>query len=236
MSPRALVIDDDPGILEEVRDRLASLGHSCDCAGSQEEAREYLAQPAYDYILLDLEIPVKYGRPARIQNGKNLLREIRAIEGLQEVQIIAMTAHGRDGPELATEVLRGRYEGADDFVNKPFPTQGRTLEKAIGEAMERRRCRADAAGTAGEVGSMVELGRPGMPCRVLGQEKPPLTEAQQAVIAGLLDAGAEGLSKDALEAIRPSARRILRRLCQDADWGEVILMPRRTNGRYRLKM
>lgn len=154
MNPHALVIDDDPEILEEVRDRLESLGHSCDCADCQEAARACLPQRAYDYILLDMEIPIKYGRPTRVQNGKNLLREIRATEGFEEVQIVVITAHGRDGPELATEVLRGRYEGADDFVNKPFPTQGHTLEKAILDALVRA---GQLTGTQGDGTIPVDL-------------------------------------------------------------------------------
>lgn len=81
----------------------------------------------------------------------------------------------------------------------------------------------------------VDLGRPGEPCVVLGRQKKPLTDAQYAIISTLIRAGDEGLTKDALEAIRASARRILKTLRQDADWAKVILMPGRTNGRYRLK-
>jgi len=78
MNPHALVIDDDPAILGDVRDRLQSLGHTCDCATCQEAALKCLRRRTYRYILLDMEIPVKYGRPSRIQNGMNLLQDIRA--------------------------------------------------------------------------------------------------------------------------------------------------------------
>lgn len=82
----------------------------------------------------------------------------------------------------------------------------------------------------------VQLGRPGEACYVLSKEKKPLTDGQQAVISRLLESGSEGMSKDALEAVRPSARRILKTLRKDPDWAKVILMPGQTNGRYRLKM
>lgn len=91
------------------------------------------------------------------------------------------------------------------------------------------------AGSAEPEGPAVVLGRPGMPCRVLSAEKPALTDAEHAVVAALLKAGADGLSKDALESVRASARRILKRLSKDADWAKVIIQPGRTNGRYRLK-
>jgi len=64
----------------------------------------------------------------------------------------------------------------------------------------------------------------------------PLTDGQHAVIAALIEAGAEGLTKDALEAIRRSARRMLDDLRKDSDWAAVIRMAGRTNGRYRIRM
>ncbi len=94
----------------------------------------------------------------------------------------------------------------------------------------------DAPDGAAPHQASVELHGPGEPCNVLGKEKKPLTDAQYAVISRLLEAGTEGLSKDALEAVRPSARRILRNLRKDKDWAKVIRMPGQTNGRYRLKV
>lgn len=129
MTFHALVVDDNPTILEDVQDRLESLGHTCDCANCQQETREHLTRTTYSYILLDLEIPVRYGRPSRISNGQELLREIRAMPGHEETPIIVMTAHGHDSPDLAIEVLR--CDGASDFVKKPFTDHNRTLEKAI---------------------------------------------------------------------------------------------------------
>ncbi len=81
----------------------------------------------------------------------------------------------------------------------------------------------------------LELGCPGAPSRVRGQLKKPLTDAQRAVVAALIKAGQDGLSKDALEAIRPSARRILKALQSDPDWAAVLIMPGQTNGRYRIR-
>jgi len=39
MSFHALVVDDNPGILDDVKDRLESMGHTCDCVSCQEKAR-----------------------------------------------------------------------------------------------------------------------------------------------------------------------------------------------------
>lgn len=81
----------------------------------------------------------------------------------------------------------------------------------------------------------VAIGQCGEACLVNGVRKPPLTDGQYAVIAALVTAGEKGLTKDALEAIRASARRMLVQLQKDIDWREVILMPGKTNGRYRIR-
>jgi hypothetical protein len=82
---------------------------------------------------------------------------------------------------------------------------------------------------------MVVLGRAGDPCTVKGKPKKALTDGQHAVVAALIEAGDEGLTKDAIEAVRSSARRMLDDLRKDSDWAGVIIMPGQTNGRYRVR-
>jgi len=135
MAPKALVIDDDPEILEDVAEILDSMGHEYDLAACQEEGRRLVAANEYTYFLLDLEIPVAPGKKARIQNGENLLREILDRHGLFGPPVIVITGHGKDGPGLARRMF---HEGAIDFVNKPFPSTGDTLDKAIRKAISRQ--------------------------------------------------------------------------------------------------
>ena len=104
------------------------------------------------------------------------------------------------------------------------------IQKAITAPAENEGQRATPANPA------VQLGRRGEPCQVCGKNKRALTDAQYSVIQALQEAGEEGLTKDALEAVRPSARSILKNLRRDPDWASVILMPGQTNGRYRITM
>jgi CheY-like chemotaxis protein len=135
MKFKALVVDDDADIREAVADILASLGHEYDAAATQEDARKMLRAGKYDYVLLDLQIPVKKGGYARIQNGINLLREIRQTPGMESTPVVVMTGHGKDSPELAVQVMKC---GAVDYVTKPFPSAGETLDKRILEAIKAR--------------------------------------------------------------------------------------------------
>ena len=127
MTHRALVVDDDPDVLEMVGDILKSLGHKHDDATCQEEARKLLASNRYSYYLLDLEIPVEadHGFP-RIQNGENLLAEIVQQRGARKEPIIVITGHGKKGPELAVRMMK---LGAADYITKPFATVGKTLDR-----------------------------------------------------------------------------------------------------------
>ncbi len=133
MEYEALVIDDDPTIQEAVADILDSLGHGYDQAYSQEEARRLIAGKQYSYYLLDLELPVRADRGfPRIQTGENLLAEIVRQRGEATAPIIVMTGHGLDCPDLAVRVMKN---GAVDYVKKPFPTTGNTLDRAIQDVL-----------------------------------------------------------------------------------------------------
>lgn len=140
MKPLALIIEDDPAIRESLADRLESLGHDCQVVGAQNEACERIERCSYGYILLDLELPVRFGRPPSIQIGKNILQSIRASVRNKDTPVIVVTAHGHDRPDLAVELMKA---GAVDFVKKPFDN----LEQAIHEALQRRVNGTPATGT-----------------------------------------------------------------------------------------
>ncbi|MFV0446023.1 MAG: response regulator [Planctomycetaceae bacterium] len=130
---RALIVEDDPRIMETVVDVVESLGHEHATASCQDDARNLLNGQPYAYALLDLEIPVKQGRSfPRIENGINLLCDLVSRYGRQ-TPVIIMTAHGNDGPHQGVDCMK---LGAADYIPKPFPITGRTLSKAIMEALE----------------------------------------------------------------------------------------------------
>ena len=129
MTFHALVVDDNQDVLDEVQDRLDSMGHTCEVAETQNDARRLLDQGRFSYGLFDLEIPVRFGSLTRIGNGKNLVREVRSTQGFP---VIVMTAHGRGDHKLAVEVMK---YGANDFVQKPFSESDPPLERVIEEVL-----------------------------------------------------------------------------------------------------
>jgi DNA-binding response OmpR family regulator len=131
MKPLALIIDDDPEIREQLKERLESLGHECFAVGSQNEAEEKFKQHTFSYVLLDLEIPIRYGRVPAKSMGENTLRKLRTDPRNGNTPVLMITAHGKEGPNLAVRLMK---MGAVDFINKPFDE---TLEASITEALQK---------------------------------------------------------------------------------------------------
>jgi len=102
---RILLIEDDPGLGNAVRDQIAAEGHMPDLAPTLSYARDLLATMPYDLILLDLGLPD--GR------GIDFLKALRAKGSATPVMIL--TAHDR-----ITERIEGLNAGADDYMVKPF--------------------------------------------------------------------------------------------------------------------
>ncbi|MBT8241386.1 MAG: response regulator, partial [Acidimicrobiia bacterium] len=126
---RAIVVDDDPAIVEELVETIESMGHSCAAAGCMESARLQLKAASFDYLLLDLEIPVgSKSKFPRFDNGKNLLREIRNNARYGGMRIIVITGHWKDEPYAGLDVIQ---LGADGYVVKPFGVHGRTIDDEV---------------------------------------------------------------------------------------------------------
>jgi two-component system response regulator RegX3 len=104
MSPRILVVDDEPSLVHGLRYALQRERFEVDVATDGRAAVETALSQAFDVILLDVMLPKL--------SGTDACREIRA---QSDVPIIMLTA--RDSER---EVVEGLGAGADDYVTKPF--------------------------------------------------------------------------------------------------------------------
>ncbi len=134
---RALVVEDDFDIQDEIVDELSALGHNHDWAGSQAEARELLEAGNYDYALVDLEIPARPGRGfAKIDYGRQVVEQIQQIKGRAQLPVIIMTAHHEKALNLTRELLD---KGAVEFISKPFgdAAHGKSLSQIIPSVLKK---------------------------------------------------------------------------------------------------
>jgi diguanylate cyclase (GGDEF)-like protein len=104
---RILVIDDEPGIRESVRDYFESKGFAVLVAANGGDGIQLAVDERPDLILLDVELPD--------MSGYTVSRTIRSTPEIQHTPIIMLTAHS-----LEKEELKGFEAGVDDYMSKPF--------------------------------------------------------------------------------------------------------------------
>jgi two-component system alkaline phosphatase synthesis response regulator PhoP len=102
---RLLLIEDEPGLVLTLRDRLTREGYSVDTSADGESGLERAAGEPFDLVLLDVMLPR--------MNGFDVLRELRR-RGV-ETPVVMLTAKGQ-----VVDKVAGLKLGADDYVTKPF--------------------------------------------------------------------------------------------------------------------
>jgi len=137
---KALVVEDNSEAVEMIEDVMDALSHEHDLAASLLQARKLLKQNGYHYVLLDNEFPARSARGIpRVQNAENFLDDLATAEGKDTIPVIVMLDKAANGLEETVEMMRLaanlRDRGAADFIGKPFPTAGRTLDRVIKKAL-----------------------------------------------------------------------------------------------------
>jgi len=102
---RLLLVEDEPGLVLTLTDRLAREGYDVETSADGESGLERAAANPFDLILLDVMLPR--------MNGLDVLRELRR-RG-HETPVIVLTARGQ-----VVDKVVGLKLGADDYVTKPF--------------------------------------------------------------------------------------------------------------------
>jgi len=118
-----LVVDDEEGIREFLRDVLASDRHDVASTANGVEALRELQKRVFDIMITDLKMPGSV-------DGIDLLRRGKA--DAPEMEIIVLTAHGT--VDTAVEAMK---LGAFDYLEKPIASPG-ALRLLVSRALERR--------------------------------------------------------------------------------------------------
>lgn len=105
-----LIVEDMYEVQQALAMFLRSIGYSVACAGSSQEALQFIGRDEFDLLLLDLN----YRRDTT--SGAEGLQLLSVVRGLGiEAPVIAMTAWG--STEIAVEAM---HKGACDFLQKPW--------------------------------------------------------------------------------------------------------------------
>jgi len=179
VSKRALVVEDDPDIVELVSHYLAADGWGVEASQDGRRALERLRATAFQLLILDLQLPG--------MDGLELCREIRRDERLRDIPVVMLTARSEEADRVV-----GLELGADDYVVKPFsPKELVARIHSLFRRLERREA------TARLVFGPVELDRERHTVRLEGVAV-RLTAKEFALLAALIEARGRVLSRQTL--------------------------------------
>jgi two-component system alkaline phosphatase synthesis response regulator PhoP len=105
MSRRILLVEDEPGLVLTLSDRLANEGYHVESVRDGESGFDRAANEAFDLVILDVMLPHK--------NGFDICRDLRRRS--VNTPVLMLTARGQ-----VVDKVVGLKLGADDYITKPF--------------------------------------------------------------------------------------------------------------------
>ncbi|MHC4855305.1 MAG: response regulator transcription factor [Planctomycetota bacterium] len=104
---RILVVDDEPNIVQTLKDRLEMNEYTVFTAGNGQECLTVAQEQSPDLILLDVIMP--------IMDGHETLENLRQQDWGKDISVIMLTARSQ-----AQDIARANACGIEDYIIKPF--------------------------------------------------------------------------------------------------------------------
>ena len=106
-SAQLLLVDDEPGLREAVKDYLTESGFSVQVASSAREGWELMPQTTPDLVISDIMMPQV--------DGYQFLKQLRDDARFKALPVIFLTAKGMTGDRI-----QGYQARCDAYLSKPF--------------------------------------------------------------------------------------------------------------------
>ena len=136
MSPRILVVEDEPALADAVGYALRGDGHDVEAVADGEQAIAAAQERPFDLLVLDLMLP-----------GVSGIEVCRRLRGESAVPILMLTAR-----DAEVDRVLGLEAGADDYVTKPFSMS--ELLARVRAILRRRELDAREAHPTREIGGL----------------------------------------------------------------------------------
>jgi two-component system OmpR family response regulator/two-component system alkaline phosphatase synthesis response regulator PhoP len=144
MSPRVLVVEDEPHIRELVCLHLGLEGYSCEGMGDGQAALKRTEAERFDLMVLDVMIPGI--------DGLSLCRAVRNGRANHDVPILMLTARREESDKVI-----GLESGADDYLTKPFGVRELVARARALLRRPRQAAAAVAASNGDEMGPPITI-------------------------------------------------------------------------------
>ncbi|MGI8990450.1 MAG: sigma-54-dependent transcriptional regulator [Bryobacteraceae bacterium] len=155
MSPRILIVDDEPGIRQSLRGVLQDEGYNVQLAESGEACLEDLARHDREVVLLDIWLPG--------MDGLDTLSRIQEIPFADRPAVVMISGHG----SIETAVKATKL-GAFDFLEKPLSIQ--KISVVVKNAVEHRRLHLENSRLKQDVDSKYRIIGNSVPMKALRQQ------------------------------------------------------------------
>ncbi|NEO01413.1 MAG: response regulator, partial [Moorea sp. SIO3I7] len=133
MSAKLLLVDDEPGVREAVKEYLAEFGFTVDVASNANDAWQMLQQSTPELVISDIMMPKV--------DGYQFLQQLRDDPRFKALPVVFLTARG-----MTSDRIQGYQAGCDAYLPKPFDPD--ELVAIVQNLLERR-----AANSEDSVGS-----------------------------------------------------------------------------------
>lgn len=198
MSAQLLLVDDEPGLREAVKEYLQDSGFKVQVASNATDAWQMLQKNVPDLVISDVMMPKV--------DGYQFLKQLREDPRFKSLPVVFLTARG-----MTSDRILGYQAGCDAYLPKPFDPE--ELEAIVKNLLERRTTGANTTGGGSDIediklqiaairGMLEDTNR-------IVQTPPPiridLTPREQSV----LDLVAEGLmNKEIARRLETSVRNV----------------------------
>ena len=174
---RVLIVEDDRGIAESVRDAAAAWGFDARCAENFRDVAGEFAAFAPHLVLMDIGLP--------FFDGYHWCREIRRTSS---VPIIFLSSASDN-----MNIVMAMNMGGDDFIAKPFDLS--VLIAKMQALLRRAYDFAPAAPEPEHRGAKLDTGAQAL---MYGGEKIPLSKNEYRILFSLMEAGGKVVSREKL--------------------------------------
>jgi DNA-binding NarL/FixJ family response regulator len=142
MSAQLLLVDDEPGLREAVKDYLQESGFNVQVASNAREGWELMQKNTPDLVISDVMMPQV--------DGYQFLKQLRADPRFKALPVVFLTAKG-----MTTDRIQGYQAGVDAYLPKPFDPD--ELVAIVENLLERRAATAGATSEDGDTPDIAEL-------------------------------------------------------------------------------
>ncbi|MEM6751565.1 MAG: response regulator transcription factor [Cyanobacteria bacterium P01_C01_bin.38] len=142
MSTQLLLVDDEPGLREAVKDYLEASNFNVQVASNASDAWDWMQQNNPDLVISDIMMPQV--------DGYQFLKQLRDDTRFKTLPVIFLTAKGMTGDRI-----QGYQAGVDAYLPKPFDPD--ELVAIVENLLARRAAKTTSNVEEGETPDLAEL-------------------------------------------------------------------------------